>query len=179
MNLHHNFYKGFALACALSFISACNGLPQGKAEYPDQLAEKYEATGGSMLGSPGFKLFDDQQQEAPTGSGGLAVNAYLWRATLDTLSFMPMMQVDAFGGVIITDWHSQGDHLDERLKINAYILGRELRANGIRVSVFRQVKDENGEWIDAEVTSDVATKLEDAILTKARQLRIASSAPQK
>lgn len=160
-------------------LAACNGLPSTQPTYPDELAEKYKATGGSVLGSPGFKLFDDQAGKDDTG-GGLAVNAYLWRATLDTISFMPMLQVDAFGGVIITDWYSSEDAKNERLKVNAYILGRELRANGIKISVFKQVRNAAGaEWEDAEVAKDVATKLEDAILTRARQLHIEGKAPQK
>ena len=176
--MKHRWVSLGTIAMVAFVLQACGNI-QPKAEYPDELADRYAETGGSVLGSPGFKLFDDQQSNTDTGGGGLAVNAYLWRATLDTLSFMPMLQVDPFGGVIITDWHDATQSGQERMKINGYILGRELRANGIRISVFRQVRASNGEWIDAAVKEEVATKLEDAVLTRARQLRIASNAPQK
>ena len=83
---------------------------------------------------------------------------------------MPITSADAFGGVIITDWHSSEDVPDERFKMNVYLIGRQLRADGVRVSVFRQVLD-NNIWRDANLSSDAERKIEDAILTKARQLR--------
>ena len=158
-------------------LQACE-IPKGEPNYPDPMAENYEKTGGSVLGSPGFKLFDDQAAEETPGVG-LAVNAYLWRAALDTISFMPLSQVDAFGGVILTDWYSQPETPNSRMRVNIYILGQELRANGLRVSTFRQEKNQKGEWVDAIVQQMVSTQLEDAILTRARQLRIAADAPQK
>jgi hypothetical protein len=118
------------------------------------------------------------EEKAAPGSGGagggtgIGVNAYLWRASLDTISFMPVASADPFGGVIITDWYSPPDSPEERFKINLYILGTELRADGLRASVFRQVK-RNGEWIDADVDSKTATELENAVLTRARELRVA------
>jgi hypothetical protein len=110
-------------------------------------------------------------------SGGPArtvgVNSYLWHATLDTLSFMPLASADPFGGVIITDWYSAPSDLNERMKVTIYILDRRLRADGIRIAVFRQTRTNEG-WIDAAVNADTANKLEDAILTRARELRLAS-----
>jgi hypothetical protein len=110
-------------------------------------------------------------------SGGTArtvgVNSYLWHATLDTLSFMPLASADPFGGVIITDWYSAPTNLSERMKVTIYILDRRLRADGIRIAVFRQIRSNEG-WVDAAVNADTANKLEDAILTRARELRLAS-----
>ena len=110
-------------------------------------------------------------------SGGPArtvgVNSYLWHATLDTLSFMPLASADPFGGVIITDWYSPPNDLSERMKVTIYILDRRLRADGIRIAVFRQTRSNEG-WVDASVNADTANKLEDAILTRARELRLAS-----
>ena len=103
----------------------------------------------------------------------LGVNSYLWHATLDTLAFMPMASADPYGGVIITDWYSAPQNPDERMKLTIYILDRRLRADGIRVAVFRQTRSQAG-WADAQVNPDTATKLEDAILTRARELRLAS-----
>jgi hypothetical protein len=86
---------------------------------------------------------------------------------------MPLASADPYGGVIITDWYSAPQSPDERMKLTIYILDRRLRADGIRVAVFRQTKVATG-WVDAHVNPDTATKLEDAILTRARELRLAS-----
>ena len=111
-------------------------------------------------------------------SGGTArtvgVNSYLWHASLDTLSFMPLASADPFGGVIITDWYSSPSDLNERLKVTIYILDRRLRADGIRIAVFRQTRSNEG-WVDAPVNAETSVKLEDAILTRARELRLATA----
>jgi hypothetical protein len=104
----------------------------------------------------------------------LGVNSYLWHASLDTLSFLPLQSADPFGGVIITDWYSAPQAPNERMRVTVYILDRRLRADGLKVVVFRQTKSEAGPWADAQVNAETATKLEDAILTRARELRLAS-----
>ncbi len=112
---------------------------------------------------------------AISSSGGriMGVNSYLWHATLDTLSFMPLQSADPFGGVIITDWYSSPNTPNERMRVTVYILDRRLRADGLKVAVFRQSRS-GEQWVDAQVSADTATKLEDAILTRARELRLAS-----
>jgi len=125
---------------------------------------------------------DTSDIDADTGStaisGGTArtvgVNSYLWHATLDTLSFMPLASADPFGGVIITDWYSAPSNPNERMKVTIYILDRRLRADGIKIAVFRQSRSNEG-WVDSSVNPDTATKLEDAILTRARELRLANA----
>jgi hypothetical protein len=108
-----------------------------------------------------------------TGARTLGVNSYLWHATLDTLSFIPLASADPFGGVVITEWYTAPQVPNERMKVTVYILDKSLRADGLKVAVFRQVKGADG-WADAQVATDTATKLEDAILTRARELRLAS-----
>ena len=103
----------------------------------------------------------------------LGVNSYLWHATLDTLAFMPLASADPFGGVVITDWYVAPNAPDERLKVTIYILDRALRADGLKVVVFRQTRSA-GVWNDAQPSPDTAHKLEDAILTRARELRLAT-----
>lgn len=103
----------------------------------------------------------------------VAVNAYLWRATLETIDFMPLNQADPFGGVVITDWYAPPEAPDERFKLTVYILDQALRADGIKVAVFRQTRAEDG-WVDAEVAPETAARIESNILTRARELRIAS-----
>ena len=107
-----------------------------------------------------------------TGEAGIGVNAFLWRATLDTLSFMPLADSDPFGGTYATEWHSIAEKPDERFKVQVYILDTRLRADGLAVQVFRQTRDGSG-WVDATVDPDTAIQIENSILTRARQLRIA------
>lgn len=104
----------------------------------------------------------------------LGVNAFLWRASLETLDNMPTASVDPFGGVIITEWHAEPEAPGERLKVTAYILDTQLRADALKVSVFRQTGGAGG-WTDAPVDADTARQLENAILTRARELYIASN----
>ncbi|MCQ8279256.1 DUF3576 domain-containing protein [Acetobacteraceae bacterium KSS8] len=98
------------------------------------------------------------------------VNAYLWRAAIDTLSFMPFSAAEPQGGIIITDWYSPPTTSGERFKANAYVLGKALRSDNIRVSVFRQVK-QDGEWVDQPVAPNTSADITSKILARARQLR--------
>ena len=109
---------------------------------------------------------------------GIGVNAFLWRASLDTIGFMPLTSADPFGGVIITDWYQPPETPDERFKLSVFILDRTLRADGVRVSVFRQLRKGPGEWADAAVDKKTATDMENAILTRAREMRSAAKAAQ-
>ena len=130
---------------------------------------------GAQLGGGQFTLFGGGTNRGGGDQGGaLGVNAFLWRGSLDTLSFMPLVSADPFGGVIITDWYSPPETLGERFKITVYILGRQLRSDGVRVSVFRQVQ-RAGQWIDVAASSEMGPALEDKILVRARDLRIQST----
>jgi hypothetical protein len=100
----------------------------------------------------------------------IGVNAYLWRAALDTLSFMPLVQTDSNGGVIVTDWYSNPNNPGERMKLTVSILDQDLRADALRVAASRQVS-QGGQWVDAPVQAATVQKLEEVILTKARDLR--------
>ena len=103
----------------------------------------------------------------------IGVNAYLWRAALDTVSFMPLLQTDSNGGVIVTDWYVNPAIQTERMKLTVTILDQDLRADGLRVAASRQVL-QNGQWADAPVQAATVQKLEDIILTRARDLRRAA-----
>lgn len=107
------------------------------------------------------------------GEAGIGVNSFLWRATLDTVNFMPLSSADPFGGVIITDWYTNPQVPTERFKLTVYILDTRLRADGLKVNVFRQV-NANGAWSDAAADPQTGIDIENAILTRARQLRIAT-----
>ncbi|MGH6946790.1 MAG: DUF3576 domain-containing protein [Kiloniellales bacterium] len=163
-------------AVALLGLGACSGSQDNENPDPDGIASKYEETGGSLLGGDGGIQVLGNRNERPEDSGGsgIGVNSFLWRASLDTISFMPLASADPFGGVIITDWYSPPESPDERFKLNIYILGRDLRADGVRAAVFRQRHD-GARWVDAAVDSKTGFELENAILTRARQLRIAQA----
>lgn len=111
---------------------------------------------------------------APTEKSGPAarVNGLLWRASLETLNFMPIEKADPVAGLITSDWYSAPEVLNERVKVEVIILGRALRADTLRVTVFRQVKGSGGAWVEADTQPGTADKIEDAILTMARQIRL-------
>ncbi len=100
----------------------------------------------------------------------IGVNAYLWRASLDTVSFMPLVQTDSNGGVIVTDWYVNPNTPTERMKVTVTVLDQDLRSDALRVAAQRQVNT-NGQWVDAPVKAATVQKLEDIILTRARDLR--------
>lgn len=160
---------------ALFLLAGCAGVDT-VAEYPtrqegdDELV--YNNDRESIFGGDGLQLFKDDEKKG--GGSSIGVNAYLWRASLDTVSFMPIASADPFGGTILTDWYEPDAEKGERLKVNIIILGTSLRADGVRVSTFRQV-NKGGTWRDAPVDPATATQLEDTILTRARQLRVAQT----
>jgi hypothetical protein len=168
------------IAVAVAGAAACSG--KTEYNYPDQKpGQAIDPTGSNkqydgLLGQDGFNFFGRRSAEDP-GGGGIGVNSFLWRASLDSISFMPVASADPFGGVIITDWYSPPETPDERFKLNIYILGRQLRADGIKAAVFRQRRETGGGWVDAAVEPKTATELENAILTRARQMRIDTAQP--
>jgi hypothetical protein len=119
-----------------------------------------------------FSTNPDRDRGRGEGAAGIGVNAFLWRASLDTLDFIPLASADPFGGVIITEWYRPPETDDERFKLNVYITDTQLRADAINVSVFREVDDGNGGWRNAPVDDQTAVDLENTILTRARELRI-------
>ena len=124
---------------------------------------------------PGFNPFRfGGSKQAPVASGAIGVNGFLWRASLDTLAFMPLASADPYGGVIVTDWYTNPEKPDERFKATVYILDTRLRADGLNVTIFKQVKDASGTWSDSAATEQTATDIENAILTRARQLRLSN-----
>jgi len=175
MNTNTTVKLVLVVVLAAFTLSACSG---GKTRIQRQRAageigKQYQDTPRKTLFGDGGLTFGDNKAQAgagAAGTGGIGVNSYLWRATLDTVAFLPVTSADPFGGVIITDWYSPPETPLERFKVNVYVLGRVLRADGIRVSLFRQVQDPVG-WRDASVEEDAGRKIEDAILTRARQLR--------
>jgi hypothetical protein len=106
----------------------------------------------------------------PGNGGGIGVNAFLWRGALDTIAFMPLSSADPFGGVIITDWYTPPGTSGERFKATIYVLSRDLRSDGVRVNIFRQVL-QNGQWMDSTVADSTVADIENKVLARARRMR--------
>lgn len=170
---------------SLFILPACGSTAVEKeAKYPtgaDRAAtgDDIYAKAPSVFGRDGLKLFGGKgDKDKGDGSSGIGVNSFLWRASLDTVSFMPLASADPFGGVILTDWYAPPESPNERLKLNVFILDRQLRSDAIQVKVFRQ-KRRNGSWHDDTVSPETARKLEDAILTRARQMHVSQMNTEK
>ena len=123
--------------------------------------------------NPFSKRMDVETSEIINSQISMAVNAFLWRASLDTVSFIPVNTADPIGGFISTDWYLDPENTSERIKLNIYVKDRRLRADAISVTVFREIKISE-EWVKADVNPDTARLVEASILTKARELRISS-----
>lgn len=173
----------FGLLAALTLVAGCNAsganlrVPERSEYNDDSRRARVLGAGGPTAGDPIVLFGTDRSRSAAAegGQAGLGVNAYLWRATLDTLSFMPLASADPFGGVVITDWYSPPAAPGERFKATAYVLGRQLRSDGVRISLFRQLRAPNGQWVDAPVSTSTGSELEDRVLARARELRSQSA----
>jgi hypothetical protein len=168
-----------ALFAGALLLNGCGGGVKPSPVDPNNAGSNGPRGGDSILGDNGI-VFGTSKVSRGDGSGGgggnsLGVNAYLWRGALDTLSFMPLASADPFGGVIITDWYQPPGSPDERFKATAYILGRELRSDGVRLSIFRQVL-QGGQWVDAQVSPATVGEIEGRVLARARELRTQSMA---
>lgn len=161
----------FALGLVLVFSLAACGPSRPNPTAPNYSFEPGPPT-TSMLGDEGMSfLFGDKNKRGGGGGGGgIGVNAYLWRGALDTLGFMPLSSADPFGGVIITDWYTPQVSSGERFKATAYILTKELRSDGVKVTIFRQVLQGN-HWVDAPVSAATINEIENKVLDRARRLR--------
>ncbi|BEV09564.1 DUF3576 domain-containing protein [Asticcacaulis sp. DW145] len=151
------------LAAALSLsLTGCLSLGKKNETTIDAKAEKR-----GFLGLGGAKPISEQ------ANATIGVNSYLWRASLDTISFMPLASADPWGGIIVTDWYANPEKPDERFKATVYILDTRLRADALNVSLYKQVNT-GGQWVDASVSAQTQIDIENAILTRARQLRLSN-----
>lgn len=130
----------------------------------------------TLFGGPIFSTNDTKKADS---DNTLPVNVYLWRASVDTVSFMPIKTVEPLGGVIATDWYMPAKSPNERIKVNIVISGNKLRADALNLTLFHEVNDPQKGWIPVSVSAKMREELEDTILTRARQLRIESKATQQ
>ena len=179
MRIHILAAAGLAFA-----LQACGDLSSDGTVYPETQRVQRGGTDAydtsvteSVFGGGGLNVFGGGEEEGGGGGGGsgVAVNSFLWRASLDTVSFMPLSSADPFGGVIITDWYSPPEAPNERFKLNVFILDRQLRADGLRVAVFKEVAATGG-WRASPIDEATAINIENRILERARELRVAAVA---
>lgn len=160
------------------FLNACDNYGTASGERVSAPLDNEKArreSRGKLTGEDGWDILgSSDKDENSGGTSGIGVNGFLWRATLDTLSFMPIASADPFGGVILTDWYEDPKVPGERYKVNAVILDKRLRADGVTVSLFKQ-QMQKGIWRDIATNDSLARQLEDTILTRARQLKISQS----
>jgi len=155
-------------------VIGCSSLTSGDADYPRSPEDERRARHGKLGGEGGLKLFGGGDDNNYSGANvGIGVNSYLWRATLDTLSFMPLASTDPFGGVIITDWYEDEKTSGERFKVNVVILDKDLNSNALKVSVFKQKYNKSrNSWVDTTASDKLVRDMEFKILTRARELRV-------
>ena len=167
--LRHGVRQGVLVVFLAAGLAGC-GTPTLEQDYPDSSQQSATDESGSLFTL--FKLDGNNKAQNSGGqsggeSRGLAVNADLWRAALDTVSFMPLASTDPIGGVIITDWYNDPQRAGERFKINVVITGLALRADGVRVGVFRE-RNVQGRWVSVAATPSTARQLENIMLSRAR-----------
>ena len=169
--------KLLSVLLAAAVLSGCGSdpeKPQPTADVPPPAPSSKESGDSGVFGWFGGGSSDSSSGLKAEDKKGVAVNAYLWRASLDSLSFMPMEQTDPFAGIIKTGWYTPPSPPNERLKVSVFILDTRLRAEAVRVSIFKEAKKPTGEWATAAVDPETVTKLENVILDRARQLKIQS-----
>jgi Domain of unknown function (DUF3576) len=154
-------------------LSACSILkPDAEQQYPKTEEDRRKDDRGKITGDQGLTVGGPSENDKDAGKNPLGVNSFLWRATLDTLSFLPITTADPFGGTVLTEWYEAAEAPGERFKVNVLILDRQLRADSLKITTFRQTRTKTGEWADAPTDSKLGRKLEDTVLTRARELRV-------
>ena len=139
-----------------------------------EVAENKIASGGGLFGKKGgIDLLNQDKQTASIGVG-MPINPYLWKASLETINFMPLSSADPFAGLIITDWYSQ-NNTNERCKINIFIRGVELKTSNLKVNSFCQTLSDTNNWVSNETDIQVNAQIENAILNKAKKLKLSTN----
>lgn len=176
MTTRSSFPRALLIAVSLLIVlPSCGGLkPDADQQYPQDPDDVRKQERGKVTGDEGVVMGGDSgKKDKDVGKNPLGVNSFLWRASLDTLSFLPIAAADPFGGTILTDWYEDPDAPGERYKVNVLILDRQLRADSLKISTFRQKKDAKGNWVESPTDAKLGRKLEDTVLTRARQMRVA------
>lgn len=170
-----NFLRFSTVITFLIFMSSCSSLPEGeRTEVPKSKKTENRPSGSILTGKSeaGISL-DGLFNPKSSSTGSMPVNAILWRAALDTVSVVPIDDIDTFGGTILTEWYPHPSNADRRIKIAVFVIDRELRADAVRVLVYVQ-QNQGSNWTDIGQDADFARRMEDLILTRAREIRSAN-----
>lgn len=167
--------------CLFLLLTGCQSSQEAKpdsasgtgSQFPGTREEQRREHVGKLGGGDGLFSFGGSNKEDSGPASGIMVNSYAWRASLDTLSFMPLVSADPFGGVIITDWYEDPSARGERFKMTVIMMSKTLRSDAVKLTVFKQRYDDKTGWQDVPVSDKVSRDLENKILTRARQLRVA------
>lgn len=164
--------KSFSYILILGLMLA--GCAKGitNTSYPKTKEEREQERMGKLTGEEGLVLFGGKRGKS--AADAINVNAYLWRATLDSVHFMPIITADPFGGTVLTDWYSSSSNANERIKFSIFIIGAELRSDALKVAAFKQLRGKNGEWKDVAPNLMLAKEMEEIILLKARDMKVKS-----
>ena len=159
-------------------IISRSGTPFNLATDPDLAmsdAQNRLITGGGLLGNKASFSFlgNDEDNSPQISSVGLPINPYLWKASLETIDFMPLSSTDPFAGIIITDWYTAENNLGERCKLNIFVKGKDLKTDNLKVSSFCQ-SFENNQWVNKPSIKEDNIGIENAILNKAKKLKLTS-----
>lgn len=164
-----NYQKLSFLFSCLVLVGCASSKPIG--DLPVGREETRKENFGKLFG-PEFLVFGKpDQHSSQIGGAGMSANPYLWKAALETLSFMPLVSADAVGGIIVTDWHASEASRGERLKVTVQITDRQLRADAVKVLIHKEIF-RDGRWVSATSDPAIARQMEDIILSKARDLKI-------
>ena len=162
------YFTTLVLSICVLTLASC-GESRREADDDDLMTkdERRDSKVGKMFGENFLTFGDDKKAKG----GGIGVNQYLWQASLDVISFMPKQSADPFGGLILTEWYSSPSDPNERIKVEIRILDRQLRSDGVTVAIYKQ-KAKGQTWVDVDVDHQSMHEMEDAILTRARQIKI-------
>ena len=155
-------------------LASCSSVKVSKTQSQGSVKERRRERDGKLFGDDVTLWGSDRKRDIQGGSGsGIGVNAHLWHGALETISFLPIISADPFGGVIITDWHTAEQFPNERIKLNIFILDRLLRSDALKITVFTERwNDAKKQWLSVPSDRKIAVDLENLVLTKARRLRI-------
>lgn len=167
-NWHFKMLKVFISSILLILCNGC-AVQKSEVQTPESTENKRKFNFGSIMDDGGI-VIGDSRVAGKNNPAAQSINPYLWRASLDTFNFIPLMSADGMGGVIVTDWYSP-DNLSSRLKFSVYIIGPSLRSDAIKIHAFKQIY-RNNQWLDVVADEKLAFDLENIILTKARSLAL-------
>ena len=168
----NGLFKNFFFLVLISlFIFSCKG-PDGKFKIPGGDARKFPAdpelrVKKNLEEGRGFQL--NKMLDGPKGGVfDFASSNELWRASLDTIDFMPLLSVNYSGGIIVTDWYSSEESLsNESVKISIRFLTNEVRADALDIKVFNRKCNNVSNCIISQVNDELAPELKKQILKKA------------